>query len=141
MKADSKTTAEVQATIKKFTDAYQARRLNDVMDCFAADADVMIYGTGADEKRIGPEQIRAQVERDWAQSDSLSLSFDWSSISAAGPVAWAAMDGSFKVRAGGQEMTVPARVSLVLENRGGRWVVVHSHFSTPAAGQQEGHSF
>jgi len=141
MKADSKTTAEVQATIKKFTDAYQARRLNDVMDCFAPDADVMIYGTGADEKRIGPEQIRAQVERDWAQSDSLSLSFDWSSISAAGPVAWAAMDGSFKVRAGGQEMTVPARVSLVLENRGGRWVVVHSHFSTPAAGQQEGHSF
>lgn len=141
MKADSKTTAEVQATIKKFTDAYQARRLNDVMDCFAPDADVMIYGTGADEKRIGPEQIRAQVERDWAQSDSLSLSFDWSSISAAGPVAWAAMDGSFKVRAGGQEMTVPARVSLVLENRGGRWLVVHSHFSTPAAGQQEGHSF
>jgi len=36
---------------------------------------------------------------------------------------------------------MPARVSIVLENRGGKWLIVHSHFSTPAAGQQEGYSF
>ncbi len=141
MKADATTAAAVTAAVKKFTDAYQARNLKDVMDCIAADADVMLYGTGADEKRIGPEQIRTQVERDWAQSDSVALSFDWSSISSAGSVAWVAMDGSFTVRSGGKEMRVPARVSIVLENRGGKWLIVHSHFSTPAAGQQEGHSF
>jgi ketosteroid isomerase-like protein len=141
MKADAKTTADVQATVKKFTDAYQARNLRDLMDCFVPDADVVVYGTGADEKRVGPEQVRAQVERDWAQSDSIALSFGWSSISAAGQVAWVAMDGSFTVRAGGSEMTVPARVSLVLENRAGRWLIAHSHFSTPAAGQAEGKSF
>jgi len=141
MKADAKTTTEVQATIKKFTDAYQARNLQAVLDCFVPDADLVLYGTGADEKRVGPEQLRAQVERDWAQSDSIALSFGWTSISAAGPVAWLAMDGSFTVRAGGNDMTVPARASFVLENRGGKWLIAHSHFSTPAAGQAEGHSF
>lgn len=141
MKADAKTTEEVMATVKRFTDAYQARNLQGVLDCLVPDADLVLYGTGADEKRIGPAQARAQVERDWAQSDSIALSFGWSSVSAAGPVAWAAMDGSFTVRAGGSEMTVPARVSLVLENRTGRWLIAHMHFSTPAAGQAEGQSF
>jgi len=141
MKADAKTTEEVMATVKRFTDAYQARNLQGVLACFVPDADLVLYGTGADEKRIGPEQARAQVERDWAQSDSIALSFGWSSVSAAGSVAWVAMDGSFTVRAGGSEMKVPARVSLVLENRAGRWLIAHMHFSTPAAGQADGQSF
>jgi hypothetical protein len=51
------------------------------------------------------------------------------------------MDGSFTVRTGGNETTVPARVSLVLENRAGKWLIAHLHFSTPAAGQAEGQSF
>ncbi len=50
----------------------------------ASDADVVLYGTGADEKRIGLEQIRAQVERDWSQSDSAAMMLDWTSVSAAG---------------------------------------------------------
>lgn len=47
-------------------------------------ADVVLYGTGADEKRVGPDQVRAQVARDWAQSDSVALSLGWISVSAAG---------------------------------------------------------
>jgi hypothetical protein len=84
MKADAKTTDEVMATVKRFTGAYQARNLKDVLDCLVPDADLVLYGTGADEKRVGPEQARAQVERDWAQSDGIALSFGWSLFSAAG---------------------------------------------------------
>ena len=58
------------------------------MECLAPDADVVLYGTGADEKRIGPEQIQSQDERDWAQTESIAMSFPWSSISGAGTVAW-----------------------------------------------------
>ena len=111
------------------------------MECLAPDADLVLYGTGADEKRIGPEQIQSQVERDWAQTESIAISFPWSSISAAGTVAWAAMDGAFKLRAGGQDMTIHGRASFVLEKRDGKWLIVDAHFSTAASGQEEGKSF
>lgn len=33
------------------------------------------------------------------------------------------------------------RCSLVFEWRDGRWLIVHSHDSVPAAGQEQGSSF
>ena len=141
MKADSRTEGEVLAALRKFTEAYRQRDLKGLLDTMAGDADVVLYGTGADEKRIGLEQIRAQVERDWSQSDSASMLLDWTSVSAAGPVAWAAADGRFEFKLGGEAGSLPARASFVLEKRDGRWLCVHAHFSTPAAGQGEGESF
>lgn len=111
------------------------------MDCFASDADVLVYGTGADEKRLGAEQIGSQAERDWAQTESASIALDWISVSAAGEVAWAAVDGAFNLRADGKELALPARMTFILERREGRWVIVHAHFSIPSASQQEGQSF
>jgi uncharacterized protein (TIGR02246 family) len=141
MKADSRTEEEVKATLHRLTNAFRNRDLNAFLECFTPDADVVLYGTGADEKRIGPEQIRIQVERDWAQSESAEMLFTWTSVSAAGPVAWVAVDGAFKFIAGGQDGTIPVRVSIVLEKREGRWLIVHAHFSTPAEAQEEGQSF
>jgi uncharacterized protein (TIGR02246 family) len=141
MKADSQTEGEVKATLQKFADAYAKRDLKGILANFAPDADVVLFGTGADERRIGLEEIRTQVERDWAQSESASMSFPWISVSAAGPVAWVAAEGEFKFRADGQEGTIPVRASHVLERREGSWLIVHSHLSTPAAAQEEGQSF
>lgn len=140
MKADARTAGDVDGAIKRFADAYKARNLKNLMECFVPDPDVVLYGTGADEKRVGLEQVRAQVERDWAQTESIELSVAWKSISAAGSVAWAALDGAFKIRTGGQDMALPARMSVVLEKRDGKWLIVHAHFSTPSAGQEEGRS-
>lgn len=139
MKADAKTEAEIKAAITSFADRYEKRDMDGLMACLAPDADVVMYGTGADEKRIGAAEIRFQAQRDWDQSDALSMAFDWMSISAAGPVAWVACDGAFKIRAGDQAFTVPARGTFVLEKREGKWLVVQSHFSVPAA-QEEGDS-
>lgn len=141
MKADLRTEEEVKTILHSFTDAYRNRDLKAFLECFAPDADVVLYGTGTDEKRIGLEQIRTQVEHDWAQSESAAMLFNWSSVSATGPVAWVAVDGTFKFRACGQDGTSPARASFVLEKREGRWRIVHAHFSTPAATQKEGQSF
>jgi uncharacterized protein (TIGR02246 family) len=140
MKADAKIEAEVKAVLTNLTDSYQKRDLEGLMACFAPDSDTVFYGTGADEKRIGPAEIQIQAQRDWAQTEAISMALDWISVSAAGPVAWAAVDGAFKIRAGGQAFTMPARVTFVLEKRGGRWLVVHGHFSAPAVGQAEGES-
>lgn len=141
MQADPQTRASVMALVEKMTDAYARRDLDAVLACFVPDDDLVMYGTGADEKRVGPEDVRAQVERDWSQSESTAMRFGPVAVSCAGPVAWASMEGDFHVRAGGQEFSLPARVSMVLEKRDGRWLIAHGHFSTPTASQAEGSSF
>ena len=140
MKATKETEREIKTIIQKLTGAYERRKIEEFLGCFASDDDVVLYGTGVDEKRIGLEQIRAQVERDWAQTESISMNFGWVSVSAAGSVAWAAIDGAFDFRANGQAGTIPARVSFVLERRDDGWLIVHSHFSTPSQTQDEGQS-
>lgn len=61
-------------------------------------------------------------------------------ISAAGSVAWASADATFKVEAGGQEMAFPARFTGVFEKRDDQWLVAQAHFSLPAPDQEAGSS-
>lgn len=140
MKADAKTEAAVKAVLDKFAETYAKRDWNSMRACFASDPDVVMYGTGADEKRIGLMQIQAQAERDWSQTEAGTIAYKWTSVSAAGSVAWAAVDGAFNLKVEGQEMTFPARITFVLEKRDDKWLIVQSHFSLPAAGQEEGES-
>lgn len=141
MQADEKTETEVKAALQKLIDSYVKRDLQGFLDCFAPDDDVVIYGTGADEKCVGIERIRTQVRRDWEQSESTAMSFSWMPISAAAGVAWAAADGAIEFSTNGQDASIPVRATFVLERRANKWLIVQSHFSMPASGQEEGRSF
>lgn len=141
MKADNTTEAQVTKVLNRFTEAYRDRDLDAMMECFASDDDVFLYGTGADERRVGRAEIEAQAMRDWAQTETAAMDFQSILVSSAGVVSWAAVDGAFDLRSDGRQIRLPARITLVLENRDGEWLIVHAHFSTPAAEQAEGQSF
>jgi ketosteroid isomerase-like protein len=141
MKADAQTEAAVMTVLNRFAEDYAKRELEGVLALFAPDSDVVMFGSGADEKRVGLAEIKALVERDWSQSDAASFTYGWTSVSAAGPVAWVAADVTFKAKVGGQEVTLLGRLTGVLENRAGNWLLVQGHFSLPAATQAEGESF
>jgi uncharacterized protein (TIGR02246 family) len=141
MKADAQTEAAVKSVLDGVAESYKKRNLEGLLSSFAPDADTVMYGTGADEKRVGPTQIRAQAERDWSQSEAVYLDYKWMSVSASGSVAWAAADVAFNLEAGGEKMSFPARTTFVLERRGNKWLIVQSHFSFPAGEQQAGESF
>jgi ketosteroid isomerase-like protein len=143
MKADTQAEAAVMAVLEQFRQAYTQRDIQRALPLFSPDPDVVLLGTGADEKCVGLGEIQRQFERDWAQSESLAV--EWgsgSSVSAAGTVAWVVLpEALVSVTAGGQAMELPLRLSAVLEQRGGRWFFMHVHFSFPAAGEAEGESF
>jgi ketosteroid isomerase-like protein len=141
MRADPATEAAVKAVMGRMAEGYAKRDTGLLRSTFAPDADVVMYGTGADEKRIGLDEVQLQAERDWAQTDDADITYGWTSVSAAGSVAWAATDAAFNLKAGGEEMSLPARITFVLERRGDAWLVVQAHFSLPAGGQAEGESF
>lgn len=141
MKADEVTEAAVKAALEKVAESYAKRDMTLLRAAFAPDPDVVMYGTGVDEKRVGLSEIQAQAERDWSQTDAATITYRWTLISAAGSVAWAATDAAFKLKAGGQEMTLPARITFVFEKRGEDWLIMQAHFSFPTTGQEEGESF
>jgi class 3 adenylate cyclase len=141
MKADAKTEAGVMATLNRFAEAMTKRDLDGVLGLFAPDSDLVLIGSGEDEKRIGLAGVRAQFERDWSQSDAASSEFGWISVSAAGSVAWVAADMTMHVIVSGQEMSYPGRLTAVLEHRGDRCLFVQIHWSLPASQQAEGESW
>jgi uncharacterized protein (TIGR02246 family) len=125
----------------KLAEAYAKRDPEAVLALFAADPDVLWVGTGADEKRLGRAQIRAQVQRNLDQSEVLLFRFEWVKASARGPVAWVAAEGAMQAMVEGADISVPVRFTAVLERRDDEWLVIQAHLSVPAAGQAEGASF
>lgn len=141
MKADAATENAVLLALCEFTEAYRLRDADRLMSLTAPDSDVMLIGTGADERRVGQADIRAQAERDWSQSENAAFDFTWTSVSAAGPVAWIAAEGVVRASAGGQEAALPVRMTMVLEQRDGKWLLLQAHGSFPAPEQEEGQSW
>jgi ketosteroid isomerase-like protein len=86
-------------------------------------------------------QRSSRLERDFAQSEALSVDYQPQVVSEAGPVAWVAGRATVQARVDGQDLTLTGRFTAVLEQREGRWLLMQTHFSLPAAEQAEGRSF
>jgi len=140
MAVDAASRAGVQETLEKFRRGYETKDMDLMVDCFAAD-DVSIFGTAADEKRIGLEQIKFQIERDFSQADSIQMSYADTSIFGAGTVAWSISDVDLVIRSGGQRVSLQVRFTAVMEALGGKWRIRHSHLSLPDKDTEEGQSF
>lgn len=133
--------APLQEALGRFTSSYARRDLAACLACFAQKGPLVAFGTGADEKRIGLDQIREQFERDWAQSEKASIEITWSSSSVVGPFAWVAANCHLRFCAGGVEGMLPGRASVVFESLAGTWLIRHLHISVPMGGQEAGNSF
>ena len=141
MKAEQKTEAAVMSVVKRLVDAFGTHDLNSGLELFAPDPDVIFIGTGGDEKCIGLAEIKAELERAFTQSEQSLIKIGWYSVSSVGSVAWGAADAVIEAKVSGQDISFPVRLTTVLEQRGGRWLIVQSHASLPAAGQKEGESW
>jgi ketosteroid isomerase-like protein len=141
MRASPQTQAAVEATLRQWADAYTARDLDQALALIAPDDDVVGIGTGQDEWRVGLEQFKAQIERDFSQAEALSVHYEPLVVSEAGPVAWVAGRASAQARVDGQDLGLDGRFTAVLEHRDNRWLLVQTHFSLPVAEQAEGRSF
>ncbi len=141
MKPTEETESRVQSTLDKVAEAFEERDLDKMMPLFSTDDDIVVLGTGADEKKIGRSEVKALFKRDWAQSEASSIVYNWLSIFVEGKMAWAAVEASFYARVGSREMHLPTRLTIILKKSGEEWLIVHWHASIPAAGQQIGEAW
>jgi uncharacterized protein (TIGR02246 family) len=130
MKADAATEAAVQAVLDRLAEVYRTRDATLLQAVFAPDPDLVMFSPGASERFVGISEIVTKARSDWARSESASLVCREASISAAGSVAWAAVDADFTVRAAGAETTLPVHITFVLERRDDEWRIAHAHYST-----------
>ena len=141
MKADPKTEAAVMKIVKQWFEAFVKRDIDAVLAFFAPDPDVVVIGTGRDEKCIGLAEIKAILERAFAQFKDASVEFGWHSVSAAGSVALVAADVILHMKTSDREMSEQVRLTVALERRGNKWLIIQWHDSLPAAGQKDGQAF
>ena len=139
---DTTKEATIIGVLNDYMEAWESRDLDAILSSFAPSATVSGFGTGADEKRVGLDELRAQLERDFSQSEEFRVTLDWNLVGISGQVAWVASDVTIRFKLTGQaEMAFPARLTSVLQNYDGDWLMEHFHLSVAAGGQEEGQSF
>jgi hypothetical protein len=73
-------------------------------------------------------------------ADELSIEFKDTLVSASGNVVWTISDTVFNLRSQGQRLSLPVRVTSILERRNDRLVFMQFHASLPASDQPVGKS-
>jgi ketosteroid isomerase-like protein len=132
MQADPTTDAAVRFVLDRLAEVYVTRDVAELRAIFAADPEVVMFSPGA-ERVVGIAAIGAKAESDWSRSEAATLTYQRTTVAASGPVAWAAVDADFTVRAGGAETTAPVHTTFILEQRDGEWRIVHAHYSLAPA--------
>ncbi|MBU4563774.1 MAG: nuclear transport factor 2 family protein [Desulfarculus sp.] len=133
--------AEVRITLDSFFEAYSRGDLDEIMGYYLDDERIIGMGTGADERNLGWEEHKAQIERDLSQSSSRQVTIEWFKGAGQGDVAWAATEGPASAVTEAGEFTATLRMSFVLVRTEGGWKIVLGHGSVPLAGQEAGQSF
>jgi len=133
--------AIVLKTLNDFAAAYSAGDAEAVMALISHDPDSVLVWTGADEVRIGPEQIREQVERDMGQAERIEMQMGDVQVSGRGNVAWALAEPVVIATVGEEHIRMPTRLTVTLVNDDGTWLIHAGHLSVAFAEQQPGESF
>lgn len=141
MKADRQTETEVKALLEEAWRRYEQKDVDAFMDLWTSDPDLVAIGTGGDEIRLGPEELRHGIQRDFVQAENLGHTIEWLRISAAGNTAWSAAHITLTATVNENDVTLPCRMTNVYERRGETWRIAQLHLSLPAADQEAGQSY
>jgi len=134
-----KTREAVVRTMYAYAAAYNRMDVDGVMELMAPE--IIAIGSGKDEWVEGSDKMRAAIERDFAQCDTVSIEYGDLRIAADGIIAWVATPAEFTAITGGTMQALRGRMTAILMNTWDGWRFVQMHFSVPAADQEEGRSF
>ena len=130
-KADPQMEKEVTEFLDSHAKAYEGKDIAGIMALIAPDKDVILIDADSEKPVIGPAEIKAAYEREFAQIKSAKLKYTSTWIGGKGDAAWFSAQCEVSVDTGEEKITLPAHWSGVLEKRNGKWLLVQSHLSFP----------
>ena len=132
----SQTDQEIEDFLQHRLDAISNKDLNALMDTLAPDDDVVMLGNSHDERWVGREQIKEIFAKQISEFESETSKLIWRSIGYKGDIAW--FSGAVLVNKQTKEGSAELKLnwSGVMEKRGGKWMLLQSHFSLPVPDSQ-----
>jgi len=131
--------AEIMASFDRYKNAYSNKDLNMLL-CMT-DPGFFGLGSGPDERVNSFDELKSQVQRDFAQSGSLAIDFGPMSMAWDGNVAWCSGDCIISATIGDERLKLNGRMTAVLRRAEREWLFAHTHFSVPDREQEAGQSF
>lgn len=130
--------AAVRSLLDRFSQAYRGKDMALFEKIFAHDADMVNFGTDADEYWIGWSPWKEAFQRQFDSFESSEIVFDEvrTKTHSSGKVAWFSAVMKVDIVSSGQAYHYEGmRVTGVVEKRGRDWVYVQRHVSLPVEGQ------
>jgi len=130
------------SVFNQFVDAYNNRNLVVALDCFRAEPPPVAFGSGKDERRVGLNEIREQLQRDWNQSLTTKVKVVQINYEQGPDYGWVAAELNVTVGFEAGKECMPARMSVVMQKESEEhWKIAHMHLSLPAFDEPDGASF
>ena len=133
MKADTTTEKAVMKILQDLNNGCASKRVQQVLDLFADDANVVLLGSEEGEKAIGRIELEGQFRRLFSRPMAYSFEWKWHSVSVEDSVAWVVAEGLVHARTSDQHQSSPYRLTMVLVKRGDKLLIMHWHGSEPAS--------
>jgi uncharacterized protein (TIGR02246 family) len=122
----------VFALLDAFCGAFERRDREAVMGLVAPDAEVAVV-TSEEPLLRGPDELGRFLDGYVAGATIYSWQWTRRDVSEAGPVAWLLAEGTETATIGTRQTKHPYRMTMVCENRDGRWMIRQAHGSSPQA--------
>ncbi len=130
--------AKVKAVVDQYAQALQTEDMGAIDRMMSHDADMVTFGTDANERWVGWDSLRSAIQQQFAAFDSTRVNVydQMIKVHPSGEVAWFSERLDVFTKASGQPVNLHGvRMTGVLENRNGNWVFVQFHVSMPVSGQ------
>jgi ketosteroid isomerase-like protein len=128
---DARAEAEIQAQLKRWARAYEAKDMDALMAAAAPEAVVEVQGPLGLDRRAGRARIRAAYEPDLKAAQAPSLAFTSLEIAVNGRKATVEAGLLAGATLYQRRLNMPARMVANLERREGRWVILGARLRYP----------
>jgi ketosteroid isomerase-like protein len=130
---------ELRAVLAAHDKALNDKNLDEVMKTFSTDGNTVVFGTGVEERWMGPQEIRAaytEIFKDYDPGTLLTDCAGWKTGGAdeAGQMAWLAATCYAQDSLQGRKRDYKMNVSATVARQNGQWRFVVLHMSNAYEG-------
>ena len=129
---------KVALVLEKYIIANEKQDIDLVHDIWAAEPDIVVFGTNSDEKLIGWDAIKTAIERQFNSFEDTYISIHDQIIKVddMGRIAWFSEIVNYNYIYQGENMQFEGlRFTGVLQKFGDDWFIVQSHMSIPGSSE------
>jgi uncharacterized protein (TIGR02246 family) len=136
---DKPSVEEIRAVLAAHDKALNDKNLDAVMNTFSADGNTVVFGTGIEERWMGPQEIRSAYTEIFKDYDPGTLQTDCASFKTggaddAGQMAWLAATCYAQDSLQGRKRDYKMNVSATVAKQNGQWRFVVLHMSNAYEG-------